>query len=216
MKHDIEFFPEDHLYMVDGKEVPSVTTILNYMSNVEYGEINRAVLDQAARKGSLVHEYTENIDYGCDPDEVEYEVAPYIKAYYEFRRDYKPDWILVEHPVYSDFYGYVGTLDRYGIIDGKRCIVDIKTVSSATKMQKLTTSAQTSAYAVALKETNVDYYTDKRYALYLTKDGEYNLVELGEYDKKYDVSSWGIFNKCLQMNQFIQGLKNARAVKGKG
>lgn len=215
MSHEILFYDDTHQYLVDGQEVPSVTTILSYMSNAEYGDVNKAVLDQAARRGSLVHEYTENIDYGCDPDEVEYEIAPYIKAYYEFRRDYKPDWILVEHPVYSEFYGYVGTLDRYGIIDGKRCIVDIKTVSSASKMQKLTTSAQTSAYAVALKETNIDYYTEKRYALYLTKDGEYNLVDLGEYDKKYDVRSWGIFNKCLDMYKSIQMLKELKPTKGK-
>ncbi len=185
------------------------------MSNAEYGDINKAVLDQAARRGHLVHEYTEDIDYGCDPNEVEYEVAPYIKAYYDFRRDYKPDWIAVEFPVYSEVYGYVGTLDRYGIIDGKRCIVDIKTVSSATKLQKFTTSAQTHAYAVALKETNIDYYTEKRYALYLTKDGEYNLVDLGEYDDKYGVRSWGIFNKCLDMYKSIQMLKELKPTKGK-
>ena len=55
MKHDIEFIPETHQYIVDGKEVPSVTTILNYMSDVEYGKIPQATLDQAARRGTLVH-----------------------------------------------------------------------------------------------------------------------------------------------------------------
>ena len=214
MNHEILFFSEDHLYLVDGQEVPSVTTILNYMSDAEYGKIPQATLDQAARRGSLVHEYTEEIDYGYDPDEVEYEVVPYIKAYYEFLRDYRPKWELVECPVYSKFFGYVGTLDRYGVIDGKKCVVDIKTVASATKMQKFITSAQTNAYAIALKETDISKYTEKRCVLYLTKDGEYNFVDLSEYDRKYDFSSWGAFEKCLEMYRYVNGLKTAKAVKG--
>lgn len=215
MNHVIEFFDKEHIYLVDGEEVPSVTTILNYMSDAEYGKIPQATLQQAARRGSLVHEYTELMDCDALPDEIEHEVVGYLKAYADFLRDYKPDWILIEAPVYSEIHGYVGTVDRFGIIDGKKCVVDIKTVSSPTKMQKFTTSAQTSAYDLAI-ENHYHLFTEKRYALYLNKDGEYNLVDLDEYDAKYGYDSWGMFNKCLGMYQSIQSLKEAKPIKKGG
>lgn len=208
MKHDIEFFEDEHLYLVDGEEVPSVTTILNYMSDVEYSKVSPAVLEQAARRGSLVHEYTELIDYGCEPDEVEYEVVGYLKAYKDFLRDYKPDWLFVEEPLYSEEYGYAGTVDRIGYINGELSVVDIKTLASPTKMQKFTVSAQTMAYEVAYGE-----YVGKRYALYLGKDGEYNLVDLWEYDTKYSYNSWEMFRICLYTYKTVQELKTLKPIK---
>ena len=208
MTHDIFLDEESHTYIVDGQEVPSVTTILNYMSDVEYGGINRAVLDQAARRGSLVHEYTELIDCDYDPEEVEYEVVGYLKAYKDFLRDYKPDWVMIEEPLYCEDYGYAGTVDRIGYIDGNLCIVDIKTLASPTKMQKFTVSAQTSAYERAYGE-----YIGKRYALYLGKDGDYNLVDLWEYDSKYSYNSWGMFLTCLELYKRIQRLKALKPIK---
>ena len=216
MKHDIEFIPETHQYIVDGKEVPSVTTILNYMSDVEYGKIPQATLDQAARRGTLVHEYTELMDCDALPDEIEYEVVGYLKAYKQFLRDYKPDWTLIEQTVYSDIYGYIGTVDRYGKIDGIPSVVDIKTLASPTKMQKFTVSAQTSAYELAIAQMYHTWdfgNTVNRYALYLGKDGDYNLVDLNEYDKKYGYKSWEMFKKCLKTYQAIQELKNLKPKK---
>lgn len=112
MTHEILFFEDEHKYLVDGEEVPSVTTILNYMSDVEYSKVNPSVLEQAARRGSLVHEYTELIDYGAMPDEIEFEVKGYLEAYAKFLRDYKPDWDGVEKMTYSEEFHYIGTIDR--------------------------------------------------------------------------------------------------------
>lgn len=211
MEHEITFFPDEHKYIVDGKEVPSVTTILNYMSDVEYGKIPQATLDQAARRGTLVHEYTELIDCDALPDEIEYEVVGYLKAYKAFLRDYKPDWLLIEAPVYSEA-GFAGTVDRFGYIDGEWCVLDIKTVSSPTKMQKFTVSAQTQAYEIGIEET-YNYITEGRYALYLASDGEYNLVNLWKYDDKYSYDSFKTFFRCLELYQEIQRLKNLKPIK---
>lgn len=212
MSHEILFYDDTHQYIVDGQEVPSVTTILNYMSDVEYGKVNPSVLEQASKRGSLVHEYTELMDCGAVPDEIEYEVAGYLKAYKDFLRDYKPDWKGIEMPVYEEVYNYVGTLDRYGMIDGKLCIVDIKTVSSPTKMQKLTTCAQTIAYAQALYSMTRELI-ETRYALYLKSDGEYNLVDLSEYEAKYRYNSWNMFCECRKLYQHIQEIKDLKPIK---
>ena len=213
MKHEIEFFEDEHIYLVDGEEVPSVTTILNYMSDVEYGEINQSVLQTASRRGSLVHEYTQLIDYDYELDEIEGEVVGYLRAYKDFIRDYKPNWLYIEDPVYSEKYGYVGTMDRFGLIDGTHCVLDIKTVSSPTKIQKFTTSSQTMAYRQAVTETHGAFGIINRYALYLNKDGEYNLVDLREYDKKYGYDSWEMFTQCLTMYNKIKELKELKPIK---
>ena len=209
--HDIVFYEDTHQYLVDGEEVPSVTTILNYMSDVEYSKVNPAVLEQAARRGSLVHEYTELVDYDALPDEIEYEVLPYIQAYMKFVRDYKPNWVLIEEPLYSEEFEYAGTVDRIGYINGELSVVDIKTLASPTKMQKFTVSAQTKAYEVAY---GVAYGEPiNRYALYLGKDGDYNLVDLAEYDQKYGYNAWGMFLTCLELYRRIQKLKALKPIK---
>ena len=218
MTHDIAFFEDEHKYLVDGEEVPSVTTILNYMSDVEYGGINKAVLDQASRRGSLVHEYTELIDCDADPDEVEYEVLGYLKAYKQFLHDYKPDWWHIEKILYNESVGYIGTADRIGTIDGEISIVDIKTLASPSKMAKFTVSSQTIAYRRAyidmlLADKKLPTQTIHRYALYLGKDGDYNLVDLCEYDMKYGYNSWGMFLACWELYKKIQKLKASKPIK---
>ena len=216
MKHDIQFFEEEHIYLVDGEEVPSVTTILNYLSDVDYGKVSPSVLEQAAKRGSLVHEYTELMDYGALPDEVESEVVGYLTAYEKFLRDYKPDWLYIEQPVYSEAFGYAGTVDRFGRIDGELCVVDIKTLASPTKMQKFTVSSQTAAYDIAIYHYFQLPHTERRsqrYALYLGKDGDYNLIDLIEYDKKYGYDGWAMFLDCLSIYKTIQHLKELKPIK---
>jgi len=211
MSHDIFFDEETHTYLIDGEEVPSVTTVLNYMSDTEYKSISPSILEQASRRGTLVHEYTELIDYGAEPDEVEYEVVGYLKAYKDFLRDYKPNWLAIERQVYCEDLDYIGTVDRIGYINGKVSVVDIKTLASPTKMAKFTVSAQTRAYQNAYDAYGLEYM--KRYALYLGKDGEYNLVDLDEYDQKYGYNSWGMFLICLETYKTIQKLKELKPIK---
>ena len=57
-KKEIEFDEEKHIYKVDGVEIPSVTSLLSYITAGHYGAINPGVLQQAALKGTLVHEWT--------------------------------------------------------------------------------------------------------------------------------------------------------------
>lgn len=215
MSHDIEFFPEEHIYLVDGVETPSVTTILSYLTDTEYREINPAVLEQAAKRGTFVHEACEILDYGADPEEVPYEWAGYIKAYKDFLRDYKPDWMGIEKPVaYVSVYNgwYVGTLDRIGKIDGKTAIVDIKTLSSPTKISKFAVCSQTVAYSLAVWHSEgID--VQERYALYLGKDGDYTLLKCREYEEKYNYPALQVFWECKEMYERINQLKQIKPIK---
>ena len=215
MSHDIFFDPEEHIYLVDGQEVVSTTTVLNYLSDMEYKKVNPVILEQAAKRGTAIHEYCELIDYDAMPEYIEGDLVGYIQAYLSFIRDYSPMWEQVETTVYCESKGYIGTLDRAGLIDGKQTIVDIKTLASPTKMNKFTVSIQTAAYALARRET-VGTETEKRYALYLGKDGDYNLMDCGLYEIKYGIDSMAIFDQCLSLYKQVQELKDAKPISRKG
>ena len=215
MKHDIVFFEDSHEYLLDGViTVPSVTTILGVITNFEYKGINSSVLEQAAKRGSLVHEYCQLYDYEILPEEDEYGIYGYIKAYADFVRDYRCKWEQIEAPVYSSM-GFAGTLDRAGLVEGKQAIVDIKTIANPTKMNKFVVCMQTSAYAIARAET-FGTQTLKRYAVYLKENGEYSVLDCAEYELKYGVNSSKIFCECTNVYYIISMLKDAKPIKKGG
>ena len=57
--HSLEYFDEEHLYLVDGIIVPSITQILKHKFGRKYEGIDRATLQRAADKGTQIHEAIE-------------------------------------------------------------------------------------------------------------------------------------------------------------
>ena len=206
----IEFNEEKHEYTLDGVKIPSVTEILSPITMSGYSKINPAVLEHAAMKGTLVHEWCEMYDYGCAEDSVPSEIEPYCRAYMAFVRDYKPQWTMVEAVVYCDTMvtgnGFAGTLDRAGVIDGKECVVDIKTISSPTTKQHISVCCQTAAYSLA------SGIWGRRYALYLKPDGTYRLMNCEEYEQKHGFSGFDLFGKlsCIHTEISEIGGRNGR------
>lgn len=207
----IQFDAEKHEYTVDGRRVPSVTEILNFLTASHYGAINPAILSAAAQRGTMVHETLEAIDYGAFDGLVAYEIQGYVRAYLEFLRDYKPEWYGIESMIYEPVGNYCGTVDRYGMIDGKECVVDLKTYTSPTKENYMSLMGQTCAYAYGLlanAKLTQSYRLIKRYGLFLRKDGTYRLVDCAEYEKKFDMPSSEIWTRCWDMFNFIERVKN--------
>ena len=66
--HTLEYIDDTHTYIVDGVIVPSITQMLKVKFGNKYDGINRATLDNAARKGTEVHRAIENL---CKTGEVE-------------------------------------------------------------------------------------------------------------------------------------------------
>ena len=56
--HDLEYFDDEHLYLVDGVIVPSITQILEKRFDT-YKGVPRSVLEKAADKGTMVHNAIE-------------------------------------------------------------------------------------------------------------------------------------------------------------
>lgn len=161
------FFDKDHQYQVDGEPVPSVSEVLRFMSREIYDSATQFQLNNAADRGTRIHKATEQIDrFGSC--EVTADIELYVRAYMQFLRDHKPKWERIEHAMYHPELLYAGTLDRVGIINGKRTVVDIK---STSKIETPLVTAQVNAYALMSCANGKP--VDEVAVLQLKKDGTY-------------------------------------------
>ena len=199
----IDFDETKHEYSVNGVRVPSVSEILAPLSAERYGELNKAMVEQAAARGTAIHEACELIDYGHEPEENP-EIDGYLKAYTMFLMEHNVDWDIIEG-VAAYFRTndekplYAGTIDRFGRVDGIPTVVDIKTYSSMSSEAQLSASCQTFLYADALESNR--YFVMRRAVLHLRKDGTYRFIDLGEWDNAHGFNSrdtawmlWNIWN----------------------
>lgn len=86
--------------------------------------------DQAARRGTEVHNLAESLIHGDEVD-VPAELAGHVKAYVDFLDTWQPEPVLVEATVYHLAFGYAGSLDLIAdFADGKRRLCDVKTSRS--------------------------------------------------------------------------------------
>ena len=224
----IEFDAEKHEYTWEGQKIPSVSDILSPLSAERYGEINPAVLQQAAARGTAVHEICEAMDYGLEP-EIEPGLEGYAQAYSDFLRDYFPKWELIEQIVYyrvdGDVYTapplFCGTVDRYGTIDEKPAVLDIKTYASLTTDSMISASCQTAMYAGAIFDDIRDNIIKKaqlslsvvRYLLHLKKDGSYRLVNLNNFDKERGFDGPETAALLLRLKRTLDGARKGKRKK---
>lgn len=207
----IEFDEKKHQYKVDGKVVPSVTEILEHITAVGYGKVNPAILEEAKERGTAVHELTEAIDLGFPPEYIDPAVEGYAVAYLKFLDDYDVEWDYIEHRFYEPKMGFCGTIDRVGKIDGKDCVLDIKTTSSPSVDQKIAVCCQTAAYDFGLG--NEDGFD--RYALYLHSDGTYDFMNCSDYEDGKGFNALRIFLELCNLHKNIANIKKTRATKKK-
>ena len=87
--------------------------------------------DQAARRGTEVHSWSERVASGGDFGAVPEALTGHVNAYLKFLDDWQPTDALVELVVGSGKYQYAGTLDMIATIEPLgRCLLDIKTSRS--------------------------------------------------------------------------------------
>lgn len=187
----LQFDPRTHRYILDGIELPSVTQITRFLS-YDYKSAQPWAAEIAAKRGAVVHEACMMIDYGEEPEETP-EIFGFLTAYRRFLADYFPSWDGIERPLASMELGYAGTVDRYGRIDGKRCIVDLKTGQKHIPAL----SAQLNGYRILLD--GYRFFADRLYGLYLRRDGTY---ELCECDTSNDT-----FMACMTLHKATEAAK---------
>ena len=127
----------------EGVYLPSVTTILNaYPKDAGYyewlkrvGEDADSIRDEAGRRGSVVHNLTEQYDEGNEVSlinergSIEYKLTEWamFERYVDFRTRFPAEIFHTEFNIMSEKLGFAGTLDRVMSIEGKTLLVDIKT-----------------------------------------------------------------------------------------
>ena len=204
----VHFDESTHTYTLDGKELPSVTHIIRYLAVDKANNADQNMALIARERGSAVHEATVMYDYSGDiPDDFPAEYAPYLEAYVQFVRDYKPGWIYTEHIMGSSELGYAGTLDRFGVIDEEPAILDIKT---SYKVDIPSLSSQLYAYEALLKSEKpaLAKTVFNLYGLQLMRTGKYRLYKCDKY------IGGMLFNQCQCIYKTMEQMKGVRyAVK---
>jgi hydroxymethylpyrimidine pyrophosphatase-like HAD family hydrolase len=113
----LTFDEEHHIFTVNGKVIPSVTTILKRMGMTpDYSFVD----PWYAQRGTYIHKATELWENGTlDEDSVDPLISGYIEAYKAFRRD-SPQIVVTgqEIRLWHPVYRYAGIIDM--IIEGNR------------------------------------------------------------------------------------------------
>lgn len=191
------FYDDSHKYTVDGEEVPSVSELTRFLSREVYTDAPQFAIEGAAKRGTAVHKATEALDkFGTV--ECESDIAPFVQAYVQFRKDRSPEWEKIEWPICNQKL-YAGTVDRYGTLDGKKVILDIKTTQSITGLHKVLYRAQLNLYKLAVLH---EQPVEELWILQLKKDGTYKLIPM-EFDDDLALA-------CLTMHEAIKNSKRRR------
>lgn len=184
----LTFDEDSHTYRHGDKVVPSVTQCLSKLHS--FGMVPKDVLEAACQRGSYVHTLCEYHDEG-DLDAGSIGIyAGYLDAWIQFCADQKAVWSSIEMRGYSERYGYAGTWDRAGSLNGTRHIVDIKTSVAPHPVWGL----QTAAYRQLMSETvATDWLMARRATVQLRPDGSYKLIQWDSPD------DWTTFLSLIQL-----------------
>jgi hypothetical protein len=173
----LTFEENTHTYRHGDKVVPSVTQLLGRLHS--FGMVPADVLAAACARGTFVHTLCQFHDEGDLDGSSVGEYQGYLDAWVNFCDAYKAEWFGVELQGYSERYGYAGTMDRYGVLNGSPFVIDIKTSLSSHPVWNM----QLTAYRQLLAET-----VDAKWALarlgtvQLRPDGTYKLIEWSDPD----------------------------------
>ncbi len=143
-------------YEINGGWYPRVTKILEIKSKPAlyyfYGAASsysaaKAMTENSAKEGTLIHEVAEKIMVGETP-QIPEEIRPAITAFQDFfdRNNIHVDKEYVERRIFHPDQRYAGTIDTLALIDGKFGVLDIKTSQAIYRDYNL----QTAAYIEAL------------------------------------------------------------------
>lgn len=162
---EVVFTPEDHKYYVNGREVPSITTLLQQRYGNKYAMVRPEILEAAARYGTNVHAEIEAFINKRKEDPKAELVSEYdeVKNYFNFVEPiYKIEPILTEKVVV--LYGpdgevaAAGRFDLFCTVDGKKTLVDFKTTSTINRQS---VSAQLNLYLAGMLQSGyVDDISD--------------------------------------------------------
>lgn len=166
---DFVFNEEKHQYLLDGQELPGTTKILTDAGLIDFSFMSAEKLQWYLDKGNAVHLATELWDRDeLDEDTVDPEIVGRLEAWKRFRLEIPFEIQGIEIPLYHPLYRYGVKPDRWGIINGKLTLVEIKPAN-----QEPWHILQRAANRASLVATGTPIVHDLN--VYLSDDGTYKL-----------------------------------------
>jgi hypothetical protein len=199
----LQFDEEHHRYTLNGQVVPSVTSIIDPLGNMDM--MPAEIMERARVRGTAVHMVTEFWDvvegdkkreFGVWDVASEEGVEGYLGAYREFKDTVKPELIASEQRLYCATYNFAGTLDRVFKVGDDIGIYDIKT-GELSDLYRL----QTAAYLFAYNENKNPWEepATKRFLIQLRPNGRFSLLE------HTDPRDLGAFVAALTLHNWRNG-----------
>lgn len=186
----LDFDPDTHIYKTGGVVLPSVTKVIAPM--VDFRFVDPQVLQLAAEFGTAVHRLCELYDLDTlDMDSVSPALLPYLTAWKRFLAEMDVTVLEVEKRYYHKLLGYAGQLDRVLLVNGRKVLADIKTVSRLGPVVGI----QLAGYQKLLVGNTDHVYTD-RAAVQLCADGTYR------YQVYSDPTDWPVFVSLLSIHNW--------------
>jgi len=181
-----------HEYRWNGEVRPSVTQVISRLSS--FGMVPPDVLAAAQERGTAVHTLTQyNDEDDLDMASVDPAYSLYLSAWIKFCTQHRTDWRGIEYQSYSPRFGYAGTMDRYGHLNGQPYVIDIKTGAQSHKVWGM----QTAAYRQLLAENiGHEWMLARRATVQLRHDGAYKLIA---WD---DPSDWSAFLALITLTNW--------------
>lgn len=183
---ELTFDESSHTYRFRGTAVPGVTGVIQSLHS--FAGIPRAILIEAAARGTAVHLATQFFDEGdLDESSLSEAVGTRVEGWKRFVADMRPEWLAIEVRLLHRVHLYAGTADRFAILKGEPWVIDIKTAQSSHPVWGL----QTAAYAQAANLPEC-----RRGTVQLLPDGTYRLREWS------DPSDFPTFLSALNLNRW--------------
>ena len=178
-----EFDEKEHKYSYGGKQLPSVTTVIKEVLNIEYPDY--AIYH--ATRGTYVHKAIElylknNLDFGS----IDETIKPYLDSFITFQNKANIEPVLLEERFADKNISFAGTVDIVGKVKGKTYLFDIKTGQKQDSY-----NAQMAGYKKLLNDNDIDI--DGIYILDLKPAG-CKVIKV-ENIEKY----WGLFEGMLRV-----------------
>jgi len=158
--------------------------------------------EEAANKGTLVHQWAEDFIKGRNPripndDE---QVRNGIQAFLKWVNDTDIEFIESELPVYSLKYEYAGILDLEAKINKKRVIVDFKTSKGIYNDMRY----QVAAYQNAREEMTGNTYGNRILVRFDKETGDFHIHELDNQkaDFKAFLGALAIKRREQELNKY--------------
>ncbi len=182
------FQPKDHRYFLDGREIPSNTTMIKEAGLID----DRWFTEESRERGTAVHQACHFLcEKDLDWSTVRPDYVPYVQACADFIKTTGFQVERNEFPVWSH-HGYATTPDAMGILDGRRSLINFKTGSISRWVplqlygEKIAVNEriqeQVEPWTGGLEYINGHPYPERVYALELRANGKWKLHPFNEQD----------------------------------